>query len=277
MKRLLALLALALPALAATPERLVSDVVWTGAAQSQMAPFVATNGEIGFVAWVDQRDGAYATYAARIDAGGNVLDPLGVRIATNAAPNAVAWNGESFVVVLGQTLVFVAPDMTVTATKTVSLGPLTSFAATTSGPDPRFLYIQSNFGSGITTLVVDAHGNADGQPHALANPAGWFNGVAVAGGSDGGFLVLRDIRENLPGTGRRIIAHRLDRDGQAISTSDSGLPFAILQGSEAIAGGGDSFLLVTQALGDDSVVAYALDAAGVYRGEIGRASCRERV
>ena len=265
MKRLLVLLALSFPALAATPERLVSDVVWTGAAQSQTAPFVATNGEIGFTAWTDTRDGSSAAYASRIDAGGNVLDPLGVRIATGAV-NAVAWNGENFVVVLGPTLVFVAPDMTIKATKTFSFGPLTSFAAMTSGPDPRLLYVRYDFGTGLVAFVVHGNGDTDNQPHALMNPAGWVNGVAVAGGSDDGFLVLREIRENFPGTGRRIVAHRLDRDGAPVSTSDSGLPFAILLGNEAVAGGGDSFLLVTQSLGDDSVVAYALDGAGVHRG-----------
>ena len=64
-----------------TAERAVSDVVRLGAAGDQSIVGVATNGDIALVVWIDNRQsGTYPLYAARVDAQGNVLDPLGVRI-----------------------------------------------------------------------------------------------------------------------------------------------------------------------------------------------------
>src|SRR5205085_6729371 len=99
-----------------TAERAVSDVVRTSAAAPQTSPQAATNGAITLVAWIDNRGGGYAIYAARIDSAGNVLDPLGVRVWTDIQGgeqlNAVVWNGESFVIFMRRYLIFVTPDMT---------------------------------------------------------------------------------------------------------------------------------------------------------------------
>jgi len=65
-----------------TPERAVSAIVRTGVgryrsfAGTQSNPHVAINGDIALVTWVDSRDGSNAVYCARVDAAGNVLDPL---------------------------------------------------------------------------------------------------------------------------------------------------------------------------------------------------------
>src|SRR5262245_39896066 len=104
-----------------TPDRAVSDVVRGAAAGGQANPFVATNGDMALVVWADYRDQFNAAvYAARVDAAGNVLDPLGVRIRSGVSINTVAWNGEAFVIVMGSTFAFVAPDMTVSL-KTVDV------------------------------------------------------------------------------------------------------------------------------------------------------------
>src|SRR5215218_1394339 len=81
----------------ATAERAVSDVVRTLAAESQVKPRLATNGDIALVAWADRRNGNWAIYASRVDTAGNILDPLGVRITGGYELYAVVWNGESFV------------------------------------------------------------------------------------------------------------------------------------------------------------------------------------
>ena len=72
------------------------------ASSSQGAPAVAGDGTRFLVAWGDSRNGTADVYGARVDAGGNVLDPGGAPI--SLAPGAqqaaaIAFEGRWFVVV----------------------------------------------------------------------------------------------------------------------------------------------------------------------------------
>ncbi|MBP6964854.1 MAG: hypothetical protein KBC96_10660 [Armatimonadetes bacterium] len=70
----------------------------------QSNPAIASSGTIYLAVWVDMRDAGRPSdlYAARIADDGTVLDPLGIRLTTNASVAGrpdVCWNGESFFIV----------------------------------------------------------------------------------------------------------------------------------------------------------------------------------
>jgi hypothetical protein len=88
----------ALP-LSMSPEQAVSAPAFGSAAGNQQTLGVASNGQIGFAVWLDQRRGATDLYGSRIDPSGAVLDPLGILIATGATGGNVIWNGTEFVVI----------------------------------------------------------------------------------------------------------------------------------------------------------------------------------
>src|SRR5262249_13548637 len=158
------------------------------------------------------------------DAAGNTLDPLGVRLADGYYLSAVAWNGESFLVLTGQTLVFVSPDLkTITSTKLDLSGY--SFVAMSPGPDVRFLFIGFNNGN---AAVVNSRGEVVKRTTIWVGAGSW----GAAGASDTSFLVLRSlISDGLP-----VLSYRLDRDGNLVSSDDSRLPIDRLsQGEETLA------------------------------------------
>src|ERR1700694_5853603 len=82
-----------------SPEQPVSPLVFTAPAGDQQTLGMASNGNIGFVVWIDHRRAANDIYGSRIDANGVSLDPLGILIATGATGGTVIWNGNEFVVI----------------------------------------------------------------------------------------------------------------------------------------------------------------------------------
>src|SRR5262245_56649573 len=102
---------------AITPELPVSVAMPGTAAGSQGTPQLAPSVECRCAAWLDGREGGTAVYGARIDAAGNVLDPMGVRLAYGYSLQSVAWNGEAFVIIAGTTFTLVSPDLKTITTK----------------------------------------------------------------------------------------------------------------------------------------------------------------
>ena len=251
-----------------TPERAVSDVVRTGAAGRQFDPRVATNGDIALVVWADMREGNWAIYGSRVDPGGNVLDPLGVRIVDGFYLDAVAWNGESFVVVVLTTVAFVSPDLTTITIRQLDLPRNTyRFVAMTTGTDVRFLFMAFSSGN---AAIVNSHGDVIDRTVIWTVPGfGW-----VGGANETSFLL---IRNESPGGGApsRTLSYRIDRDGNVLSSGDSRLPIDLITTGESIAGGADGFLMIRTEGADTIrpvVAIYRLDLAGVFMssGELAR-------
>jgi len=107
---LLALMALAVPLFADSPEYLVGDTVTLSAPGSRHYSAAATDGTDFFVVWTDRRTpGRGAVMATRVTRGGEVLDRYGIRIASVPAHTswpAVMWDGEAYLVVWTQGFYF---------------------------------------------------------------------------------------------------------------------------------------------------------------------------
>lgn len=79
-------------------------VVLTMKPSGSIRPSAASNGNGFLVAWVDERNTPWARiYFARIDAGGRLLDPEGVRLTLDANPDgltglSVSWTGQNYLV-----------------------------------------------------------------------------------------------------------------------------------------------------------------------------------
>ena len=237
-----------------TAERAVSDVVRLGAAGDQSIVGVATNGDIALVVWIDNRQsgGTYPLYAARVDAQGNVLDPLGVRIGSsgyNLGVSAVVWNGESFVIPRRSDLLFVTADMAVT-TKHLLMPDSYYFIAVTSGPESRFLYLREQFPD-VLAAVVDAHGDVIAADKRIWSPSYGYPISILAGANASRFLLLADQR----------LTVMLDRDANLLSAHPFGVPY-VKDEAITIAGGDDGFL-VAQA-SPQGLAAYLFDSDGVW-------------
>ncbi len=79
-----------------------NGIVISNASGDQMTPSVAFGGTNYLVVWVDNRNGNWDIYGARITPAGTVLDPNGIPICTNSSTQmspAVAFDGMYFVVV----------------------------------------------------------------------------------------------------------------------------------------------------------------------------------
>jgi hypothetical protein len=235
--------------------RAVSDPVFTAAILYQHAPKVATNGDIALAAWQDGRD--QAIFAARVDAAGRILDPAGVEI-LNGGPflQAVIWNGESFIIVMGRTLAFVTPDMHVTL-RQVDLDGQYVFVAATTGSDVRLLYRGID---GKRGAILDRNGRVLTTKTITSTTAAGSYAAAVVG-TDDGFFVLRSVQDTV-NAGPYLVSERLSRDGNVISSVPAALPFR--DGEMVIAGGADGFLVLRA---DTVLSAYHLTAEGVYTGK----------
>jgi len=93
---------LAFSTFGASPEYLVGETVPTQATLLRFLPAVASNGTDFFVVWLDTRAGfgSDAIIGTRVTRDGEVLDPLGITIATarfTTSPRLV-WDGEAYLV-----------------------------------------------------------------------------------------------------------------------------------------------------------------------------------
>src|SRR5258707_6307113 len=151
--------AIAAPAFppAISPEQPASAEAFGAAAGNQQTLAVASNGQIAFAVWFDQRRGATDLYGSRIDAGGVPLDPLGILIATGATGGDVFWNGTAFVVIaergIETTFSFVTPEGAITSRKSKQIvNQLTATMGT--GSDTRILFV----GDGVA-MILDSQAN----------------------------------------------------------------------------------------------------------------------
>jgi hypothetical protein len=239
-----------------SPEQPVSLLVFTAPAGDQQTLGIASDGNIGFIVWLDHRRAASDIYGSRIDANGVSLDPLGILIATGATNGTVIWNGSEFVVVSQRgsddTFTFVDTEGAIVDRKTMTLLYMQLAATTGSGPDARILFV----GAGRAT-VIDSHANIVMNNVQLAMPA--TQSLAIAAGGANEFLVLHT---NLVPPGRNLFADRIDRDGKLLGTADTGVDHNIIGSTLALAGGDDGYLLVGRGVIERDIIAAHLDRNG---------------
>jgi hypothetical protein len=73
---------------------------------AQLSPAVAAAGSTFLVTWADSRSGNQDIYGGRVSASGDLLDGVGVPLASDSAPEAepdLAWNGSNFFVTYTRT------------------------------------------------------------------------------------------------------------------------------------------------------------------------------
>jgi hypothetical protein len=240
---------------AVIPEQPVSGRAFGPAAGNQQTLAIATDGNIGFVVWLDQRRGTSDLYGSRIDATGVSLDPLGILIAPGATGGTVVWSGRQFIAVSergsDKTFSFLT-DGDITGRKTMTL-LATSVAATMgSGPGARILFI----GLGKAT-IVDSDANIVAENVQLAMPSSQPPAAAGAGTNE--FLILHT---NL-GSSRELFADRVDRNGNFLGTADTGLDLNVIGPTLALAGGSDGYLLAGRGSSEREILIAHLDVNGV--------------
>jgi hypothetical protein len=260
----------------AIPETPVSAPVVTAAPLDQSPVVSDSNGSMALVVWNDDRSGETLTYAARIGAEGEVLDPLGIRIG-HGIPKLAFWTGDRFLVLMEMPilheLVFIGVDG---KTERLPLDVEEGFVTTLEGAElPRLLFLDqgrtstdaSYLRGSIVTLLPT--GPSVIRIELPAAPAGLLD-THWLGASDGtDFLVLRYQRRESGGTGDRIAADRVRGDGSVVSSTDTGLT-GTLDLLDVFAGKPDGYLLVRHVRpGTTEVHSYRLTNAGVYTGETG--------
>ena len=239
----------------AVPEQPVFGRAFGPAAGNQQSLAIATDGNIGFAVWLDQRRGTSDLYGSRIDAAGVSLDPLGILIAPGATGGTVIWTGRQFIALSesgsDKTFSFLT-DGDITGRKTMTLSSTTVAATMGSGSDARILFV----GLGKAT-IVNSDANIVAENVQLAMPSSQPLAAAAAGGDD--FLILHT---NL-GTSRELFADRIDRDGNFLGTADTGLDLNVIGPTLALAGGSDGYLLAGRGSSEREVLIAHLDVNGV--------------
>jgi hypothetical protein len=248
---------------AITPEQPVSDRVLGPAAGDQQTLAVATNGQIAFAVWLDERRGSTDLYGSRIGADGTSLDPFGILFADDATGGTVFWNGTAFVVVSerggDKAFSFVTPDGVTAGRKSLQLAY--QYEATLgSGPAARLLFT----GNGVAA-IVDSQANVVIQGvHTGMSPS---SSVRIAGAGISEFLILyTTFLPNPPFTAvgpNRLLADRIDRDGQFLGTADTGLDRSVTGNTLALAGSPDEYLLVSRGASEHGLFEASLDRTGV--------------
>jgi hypothetical protein len=256
-----------------TPEIAVSPTTYGWAAGAQTNVHAASNGDVTLVAWSDNRTGIGQAFAARINSDGEVLDRLGIPLEVRSAPVDVVWNGDAFAVVTVDVygvsqLVFVSVDGTIVGRKSIALKSAQYIAATGSGAGVRLLFLEL-IEAGGGAAVVDGQGEIVNGSAPIFKPKDGLalSRTAIGGTTTTGFAVLAQEMAPNDYVPKAILIAGLDRDGQPLFSSETHLPFTQLDGSEAVYGGPDGFL-VMKSSSDPSVVAYRLDANGVYTGPV---------
>lgn len=230
----------------ASMERAVSTGELAGAAGEQTNPRLASNGNISLLAWDDTRENASnIVYGTRLDADGNALDPLGVRLGAGHL-KGVMWNGEAFVVIIDTTFVFVRPDLGITTLQPTLPTGNWFFAAAGSGSSGRVLFLS---GTG-EIAILDGRGNL--IVHKKIENS--FPTIAACA-TENRFLILMGGQ----------FADLLDREGNVLFSRYTGLPAA---GGpfDVVAGGDDGFLFVRNDDATGEITGYRLNATPEYIG-----------
>ncbi|HEX7154095.1 MAG TPA: hypothetical protein VF618_21590 [Thermoanaerobaculia bacterium] len=223
---LLALIALAVPLFADSPEVQVGAVVAAPAPYSRGDAAAASDGTDFFVVWVDHRTpGRGAIVGTRVTRGGEVLDPFGIRIASAPAamgqPLAV-WDGVAYVVVWSQGMHF---------------GEMLERHE-------------------VWTTRVDRDGHVLAAPRLIAQEMQTTQGVYAASNGSVTVIAYRNVRAW--GT---VTLAVLDREGNVTHRQFLGIDSPSFGHGVSIAATASHFL-VTWGTGQSKVFAIALDSRG---------------
>ncbi|HEX6097541.1 MAG TPA: hypothetical protein VF432_14530 [Thermoanaerobaculia bacterium] len=210
---IVALLLFAVSAFASSPEYLVGGTTPSPAADLRFSPAVASDGEDFFAVWTDDRAGygAGSVVGTRITREGQILDPLGLRIATTLGwvlEPQVVWDGGAYLVVwTGSALPHAGTDLyaaRIAPDGTVVMPPrvIVENAVTRAGR-----YLASNGTVSVIVyplddlhiVVLDQQGNLT-QHQTLPSDhirepaiAAGTSGFVVAWGSNHGFSIDGDV------------------------------------------------------------------------------------
>jgi hypothetical protein len=225
------------------------------AANDEATPRVAAAGSDFLVVWQDARTGGKDIYGARVDAGGKVLDPGGIKIIATGASETrpqVASDGENFVVTWSQSNPVAADLRAIRVGKNGAvLDPQGILVAASSGAKPGGIvwggsdYLVAwegggTFGTGIYGARLSKDGvPLDATPNFFAATPNNASPLAVASNGSGYLLAWHTPPT---GNGATDIAGMLaGADGKPLSASptkfvvgpsDQGSPALVSNGSE---------------------------------------------
>lgn len=261
----------------ATPEIPVTAPALTAAALDQSPVAADSNGSMAVVAWDDDRSGERLAYASRIGEGGEVLDPLGIRLG-HGVPRLVLSTGGRFLVLLKtpvlHELIFI--DSLGMIDERLQIEVEDPYVATLEGPefDQLLFLAQAPHDSGASYLRGIMVALLPGGPSLrridlpLAPPG--LVDTHWIGASDGTDLIVLRYQRRQSGAGAdRIVADRIAGDGSIVSSSDTGLT-GTLEALDVLAGRSDGYLLIRHIRPETSELrSFRLNQAGVYTGETG--------
>lgn len=217
----------------------VSEPVYAPAPKNQYFAAAATNGEDYLVVWADERSDVPQAYASRISGDGTILDPRGIRVASDALTYypSVIWGGSSWFVLSNACtdleLVRVAPNGAVldARPRTFRIGAWCPGVSIATGGR----YVAVGYYTGYTTyeeraLILDSDGELVAD---ILLSAGEPTGVVPAIASDGSSFIA--MWQNH--------AVRFDRTGLLGPVRD--VPFTASAGTVSIATDGRGFLVTS--------------------------------
>ena len=221
-----------------------------GSVVTYTRPAIATDGEVYIAVWRDTRDGVNdATYGARIDANGHVLDPVGIRLLEGPGGGVVAFGDGRYLVVNGLLdFAIVDREANVVARGRIA-DELGSFVRVVfNGRDFVVFWGYNNVR--VTTVGGDGHVGEIGTI-VPATAETWLNGVAT----NGSRIVALYMR------GVELHAALTSLTGAPVS--DNVIAPSVSSYSPAtIAGSNDGFVAAWVPLAGSGVVAARLDANG---------------
>ncbi|HEX6100551.1 MAG TPA: hypothetical protein VF432_29820 [Thermoanaerobaculia bacterium] len=249
LRALVALVLCAVPALART-EAPVAPLAF-GPAAPFFSPAVAGDGLQSFAVWNDGRDRAMnAIYGARLGAGGELLDPVGVRLLDEGLGQpAVAYGDGRYLAIDASTrFAIVDREANVVARGVVAEGAFGAVRVVFNGRDFVVLWGYD----GVNVSVVDREGRVS-EPATLVAPQ--YDTRLQAAATNGSRIVALYTR------GAELRAAVASATGAPASDSAiAQMIFAEVQASVTASDGG--FLAVWQLLAGPDVAAARLDANG---------------
>lgn len=245
---LLVLAVLATASYAASPEYLVGGTAPAPAPLLRHFPATASDGEDFFVVWSDSRSGTPAVMATRVKRTGQILDPLGIRIAGATglviAPQVV-WDGGAYLVVWataewtgsgywGQPAVHAArvdrDGRMVMAPRVIAENASTTEGryAASNGNVSVIAYLDGERGprNPARLVVLDRDGNTL-RHEALASTSAYRSGFTIAAGPSQ-FVVAWEANPGFDPNGTVIEAVKVTADGHV-----SGSPVTLGAGQDA--------------------------------------------
>jgi|GEM_PF-4162675 len=150
----------------------VSPLTFGPAPETQTNPQLAVNGDQYLAIWSDYRElPRLVTYATRLDAGGNVLDPQGIRLGELALP-IVKSDGERWIVI-DNMLTFIAIDRDghIVERRRIIDESTPLVLAAFNGREFLLVWVGGDTGNAIRSALVDRDGRLVTQPATLPLPS----------------------------------------------------------------------------------------------------------